>query len=392
LAGVKKLINYSQIKFGGIMKAKYFLLVFFLIFTFVLQEVPAQEFQTGEIAVVMSNFGRVRVIDDSLSGVRQIDRSSFLAGINPNYVFSYLLSSEPEDSMKNVLNPQLSDYEIYGSINNSYDTTGQSPDFLVKHNVYGWDGGAYILVKFTVLNRESVDHNTVLGMEIIPQTDGSYGLESVEFLQTPEIISMYRLPTSVYTGYKILSHTLTSLRSFEWYSGYNTSNPDLYSWLTYGQIDMLYEAGGDGAVSIFAKDAVNIPASEEVEMWVGISVGDNESEMVANMGLAKDKYDLITVGVEREYSTIPSDYVLNQNYPNPFNPSTTIRFAIQQSELVSLKIFDVLGNEVANLVNEELTAGSYKVQFDATSLTSGIYFYQIITSNYSETKKMNLIK
>jgi hypothetical protein len=114
--------------------------------------------------------------------------------------------------------------------------------------------------------------------------------------------------------------------------------------------------------------------------------------MIANMSLAKDKYDLITVGVEKDYSTVPTDYVLNQNYPNPFNPSTTIRFAIPQAEFVALKVFDVLGNEVANLVNEELAAGSYKVQFDASSLTSGIYFYQITTSSYSDTKKMNLIK
>lgn len=374
------------------MKSKYFLFVFFLIFTIVLQEVPAQEFQTGEIAVVMSNFGRVRVIDDSLAGVRQIDRSSFLAGVNPNYVFSYRLSANVEDSMKNVVNPLHSDYEIYGSINNTWDTTGQSPDFLVKHNVYGWNGGGYILVKFTVVNRESVDRNTVLGMEIIPQVDGSYGLENVEYLQTPEIISIYRLPASVYTGYKLLSHPLISLKSFEWYSGYNNSNPDLYAWLTYGQIDLLYEAGGDGAVSIFAKDFVNIPAGGEVVMWVGISVGDNEAEMIANMALAKNKYDLLTVSVEKDYTTIPNNYVLNQNFPNPFNPATTIRFAIPQSEFVSLKVYDVLGNEVANLVNEELAAGSYKVQFDASSLTSGIYFYQIITTNYSETKKMNLIK
>ena len=375
------------------MKSKYFLFVFFLLIALVFEEIPAQEFQTGEIAVVMSYYGRVRVIDDSLAGVRQIDRSSFLAGVNPNYVFSYKLSTGIEDSMKNVENPLLSDFEIYGSVNNTEDTLLlESPDFIVKHNVYGWNNGGYILVKFTVLNREAVDHNTVLGMEIIPQVDGSYGLESVEFLQTPEIISVYRLPTSVYTGYKILSHTLSSLRSFEWYSGYNDINDSLYSWITYGQIDMLYEAGGDGAVSIFSKDAVNIPAGDEVEMWVGISVGDNESEMIANMGLAKDKYDLITVGVEKDYSTIPTDYVLNQNYPNPFNPSTTIRFAIPQSEFVSLKVYDVLGNEVANLVNEELAAGSYKVQFDASSLTSGIYFYQITAGNYSETKKMNLIK
>jgi hypothetical protein len=276
LVGVKKLINHSQIKFGGVMKSKYFLVLSILLTTFVIQEIPAQSFETGEIAVIMSNYGRVRVIKDLLTGVRQIDRSSFLAGINPNYVFSYKLSTGIEDSMKNVQNPLLSDFEIYGSVNNTEDTLLlQSPDFIVKHNVYGWNNGGFILVKFTVLNREAVDHNTVLGMEIIPQVDGSYGLESVEYLQPENIISIYRLPTSVYTGYKLLSHPLISLRSFEWYEGYNDINDSLYSWLTYGQIDMLYDAGGDGAVGIFAKDFVYIPASQEVVMWVGISVGDD---------------------------------------------------------------------------------------------------------------------
>ncbi len=373
------------------MKFKNILGFSLLFLSFIIQEIPAQSFQTGEIGIVVSNFGRVRVLKDSLAGVRQIDRSNFLAGVNPNYVFSYLLSTEPEDSMMNVENPLLSDFEIYGSVNNSYDTTGGSPDFLVMHNVYGWNGGAYALVKFTVLNRESAALNTYMGMEIISQLDGSYGLESIEYLSDSKIISSYRLPASTYVGYKLLSHDMPTLKSFEWYSGYNTSNPDLYSWISYGQIDTLYDSGGDGAVSVFGMDAVNIPAGDEFVFWVGISLGDDESEMVANMTAAESRYGVIT-NVEDNISAIPSDYELKQNYPNPFNPSTTIRFSVPQSEFISLKIYDVLGNEVETLVNQDLSAGSYEVQFNANSLSSGIYFYQLITGNYSETKKMNLIK
>jgi hypothetical protein len=368
------------------------LLVFFLcLIFFSVIDVYSQTFQTGKIAVSMSDYGRVRVIKDSLAGLRQIDRSSFLAGIDTGRVFSYKLSAETEDSMRNIQDPLISDHEIYGSINNTYDTTGNSPDFHVKHNVYGWDGEGYILVKFTVINRESGSLNTILGMEMIAQTDGSYGLETVEYLSAEGIIALYRLPTSTYTGYKILSHPLTSLKIIEWYSGYNNLNPDLFNWLNYGQLDTLYDSGGDGAVTFFSKEAVNIAAGDSAVFWVGISVGENEADMTSNMALAETRYGTL-VGVEKEDPSLPSSFSLHQNYPNPFNPSTTIQFSIPQTEFVSLKVYDILGNKVADLANETLSAGNYSIKFNPVYLSSGIYFYQLTTGSYSETKKMNFIK
>ncbi len=88
----------------------------------------------------------------------------------------------------------------------------------------------------------------------------------------------------------------------------------------------------------------------------------------------------------------PGEFSLSQNYPNPFNPATTISYQIPQTELVTIKVYDVLGREVATLVNEEKTAGSYEVQFTGNGLTSGIYFYQLKVDNFVETKKMILLK
>ncbi len=85
-------------------------------------------------------------------------------------------------------------------------------------------------------------------------------------------------------------------------------------------------------------------------------------------------------------------FSLIQNYPNPFNPNTTIAYSIPIAGKVSLKIFDVLGNEIATLVNEEKTTGNYTVNFDASNLTSGVYFYRIQAGDYVETKKMILLK
>lgn len=81
-----------------------------------------------------------------------------------------------------------------------------------------------------------------------------------------------------------------------------------------------------------------------------------------------------------------------QNYPNPFNPATTIKYSIPELSFVILKVYDVLGNEIAILVNEEKSMGIYVVEFDATNYNSGVYFYRLQTSNFTQTKKMSLMK
>jgi len=91
-------------------------------------------------------------------------------------------------------------------------------------------------------------------------------------------------------------------------------------------------------------------------------------------------------------SQVPVKFILNQNYPNPFNPSTIIKYAIPSRQYTILKVYDVLGNEVATLVNEVKPAGNYVVAFDGTGLPSGIYFYQLITDSYINTKKMVLLR
>jgi hypothetical protein len=85
-------------------------------------------------------------------------------------------------------------------------------------------------------------------------------------------------------------------------------------------------------------------------------------------------------------------YTLQQNYPNPFNPSTTIKYSLPKSGLVQLKVYDLLGREVVTLVNKEQTKGSYKINFNASYLTSGIYFYKLQSGNFSDTKKLILLR
>ncbi|MCK7520236.1 MAG: T9SS type A sorting domain-containing protein [Ignavibacteriales bacterium] len=99
----------------------------------------------------------------------------------------------------------------------------------------------------------------------------------------------------------------------------------------------------------------------------------------------------VVTDVENEFNSI-SEYRLNQNYPNPFNPTTTISFTIPATSNVSLKVFNILGKEVATLVNETKSAGNYSINFNASGLSSGVYFYQLTTDNFTSTKKFTLMK
>ncbi len=88
----------------------------------------------------------------------------------------------------------------------------------------------------------------------------------------------------------------------------------------------------------------------------------------------------------------PDSYALNANYPNPFNPSTNIQFSTPEQSFVELKVFDILGNEVANLVKQDMEPGNYSVVFNGSNLASGIYLYRLVSGNFFDTKKMMLIK
>jgi len=89
---------------------------------------------------------------------------------------------------------------------------------------------------------------------------------------------------------------------------------------------------------------------------------------------------------------IPGTFELGQNYPNPFNPSTIISFSLPESDMVSLKVYDIIGNEIAVLINSTMNAGKFDYNFNAANLPSGIYFYELLTSNFRSVKKMILEK
>lgn len=104
------------------------------------------------------------------------------------------------------------------------------------------------------------------------------------------------------------------------------------------------------------------------------------------------KNDLITSVKEEDVSEAPADFKLFQNFPNPFNPVTTISWQISKGSHTTIKVYDILGNEVAALVNAYRSAGKYETKFNAVNLSSGIYFYRIQAGSFTDTGKMILLR
>ena len=155
---------------------------------------------------------------------------------------------------------------------------------------------------------------------------------------------------------------------------YNKTNLD-----EYGHEGYLVDCSGIEAGDYYLRLTATV--NEEV----GLSLSDIQMD---NVVLEKSSLNVRNFKGE----SIPVEYTLEQNYPNPFNPSTTIRYQIPKDGMVTLKVYDILGAEVATLVNEEKVAGRHEVNFNASSLASGVYIYRLNANDYVSVKKMVLLK
>lgn len=118
---------------------------------------------------------------------------------------------------------------------------------------------------------------------------------------------------------------------------------------------------------------------------------DNSTLALANVEQAIET-DLMMTGISQNNNVIPENYSLSQNYPNPFNPTTNIQFSIPKGGNVSFKVYDIFGKEVSNYLDGYLNAGSYNIQFDGSNLSSGTYFYILKSDNFTDQKKMIMVK
>jgi hypothetical protein len=170
------------------------------------------------------------------------------------------------------------------------------------------------------------------------------------------------------------------------------------NWVNYRKITYTYDTNNNMIEYL----SQGWDGSNWVNSWWLTYTYDGNNNRIKELGQTWDGYSWVNE-VKSIYSYIPitgieqltdgvKTYSLSNNYPNPFNPATSIQFTISSKQFVSLKVYDVLGNEIATLVNEEKSIGSYQIEFDATILSSGVYFYRIQAGSFVESKKMVIIK
>ena len=176
-------------------------------------------------------------------------------------------------------------------------------------------------------------------------------------------------------------------------TGYNALSSNTYSITT-----VKYSSAGD---HLWEQIFYSEPGIHSIDQSIGISLDSSYNVYIAgysyNTGTNDDFFTIKysqSVSITQNSNLIPEIFSLSQNYPNPFNPSTVIRYSVSENSFVSLKVYDVLGNEVAELINEKQNPGSYNYQFSTSNyqLSSGIYFYKLESGAFSETKRMILLK
>jgi hypothetical protein len=184
----------------------------------------------------------------------------------------------------------------------------------------------------------------------------------------------------------------------------------VYSILTYDETKIklnIYDNLNNEIYNYPLSVFVKVPESWEYALKIqggaidslNVFINDSGTVVLANIipdGGEISLFKMSISGAEDVTDFIPKEIQLYQNYPNPFNPSTIIQYSVGNRQFVSLKVYDILGNEIATLINEEKTAGTYEVEFSYglyhRSLPSGVYFYQLRAGNFVETKKMILTK
>ncbi|OGU45068.1 MAG: hypothetical protein A2000_16865 [Ignavibacteria bacterium GWB2_36_8] len=129
----------------------------------------------------------------------------------------------------------------------------------------------------------------------------------------------------------------------------------------------------------------DISLGQSLQNYMGYSITAHPGETGVN-------FNFTMTDVEEGQSVVPNEFSLLQNFPNPFNPSTLISYKLKETGNVQLKVYNILGDEIATLVNELKPAGNYEITWQAVNLPSGIYFYRLQAGSFTDTKKMLLLK
>jgi N-acetylneuraminic acid mutarotase len=255
----------------------------------------------------------------------------------------------------------LKTFEVYDLVTETWSTLPDMPTNRWGLSVVAFESKIYVFGGRGLVNRPA-------SVDVYDPQDSSW--TSITNIPTPR----YQLATCV------IDSNIYAIDG--WYS--SSSGPIYDTVEVYNPITDVWTTGTSMPVAVAMLDGY--AQDDKIYMYGGTYTTH------PNIGISDIwEFTPSPVSVETEDSA-PLEFNLEQNYPNPFNPSTSIQYAISNRQFVSLKVYDVLGNEIETLIKEEKPAGTYEVNWNAANLPSGVYFYQLRAEDFISTKKMILLK
>jgi hypothetical protein len=355
----------------------------------------AQTGGTGTLRITMGAYGRIRLATPGSGATRHLSRMSGVFALDSSAVFDYIEDSEiVEDPV--VITGGIADTIITGLTDGTYAL--RLPNVTLRLTAYMWHGDNYCILRFTYRNDSTIAVNATIGAAVVPQPTGEFGFETVTYDTPSEVGYFYRTGQEAHIGLKVLSGPAYSFHSMDWevYSpdpDNDYSNDSIRAFLTIPPgFDAPYEAGPVGAIFHHSAGMWTIQPGDSVTVDYALIYASSADSLFAYAAMAQQRHDSVLTSVEPVAGEMPGGFALSQNYPNPFNPSTQIRFDVPSESFVSLKVYDLLGREVATLVNQDLRAGTYSVAFNGEGLPSGTYIAAMSAAGHRATRKMLLMK
>ena len=336
-------------------------------------------------------------------GSNYMFEGSLMLGNSPARVLDQIRDSTQQGEKKSFLNVQPFKISIPGRISDIQGSTlfndniaAQKLGVNVKLQSYSFIDPAdqnYIILRYTITNTSGAaisnlyaglyfDWDMIEGSGANDLTaydnTGNFGYVHHQGLIPDTTIGIGLLSANNYGFYAIMNSSF----------GYT----QLEKWTALSSGFASTSAGPADIANVTSSGPYNIPSNSSIDVAFALAADINLANLRTAFANAKAKYNSIITSINDKTNPVPYKFELAQNYPNPFNPSTIIKFSVPSEGQVILKIYDMLGREVRTLLNDEKAPGNYSVNFIAGNLPSGVYLYKLTAGNYTDVKKLILIK
>ncbi|MBK7105037.1 MAG: S8 family serine peptidase [Ignavibacteriae bacterium] len=388
---------------------------------------PTYEIQTSEnLSITFTSNGSIGFDDYPTNlkgnGLRYKDgpnvifESSLIYGTSSNSIVSSARNSDGDKDLdfsiitpiKVNVNSDISEKEGYAVFN---DVVAQPKSLGIETEFYTYSfsevNSDFMFVRYTLFNKTNEEiNNFYIGQYWdFDIDDTSYDDDMIAYDSTNNFGYVFddnADPVSTHIGLAILSD---GRKNFFAMNDKGTNNPTI-SWdgftdeekwtsLTNG---IKYSSTGPNDISlVISTGPFNLQPNVKHNFDFLIAAGDDLTKLTQTVISAKQKYGEVLTSIDFTEETVPDKLELFQNYPNPFNPTTIIKYSIPKNEKretsnIKLMVYDVLGKEIRTLLNQKQNPGNYEINFDASDLSSGIYFYKLTYGNFISTKKMILLR